>query len=98
MASDLRFEWDARKAAANVKKHGVSFDEASTAFSDENALLIPDPDHSEDEARFILTGPEFKPQITRGRPLLPRGRGRDPDRLRKEGHKTGVEGLRMRGL
>ena len=44
------------KAVANARKHGVSFDEASTAFSDEQALVIPDPDHSEDEDRFILLG------------------------------------------
>ena len=56
MTGHLRFEWDPRKAAANARKHGVSFDEASTAFSDEQALVIPDPDHSEDEDRFILLG------------------------------------------
>ena len=56
MAGHLRFEWDPRKAVANARKHGVSFDEASTAFSDEQALVIPDPDHSKDEDRFILLG------------------------------------------
>lgn len=54
--STLRFEWDDRKAAANEKKHGVSFEEARTVFFDERARLIDDPDHSEDEARFILLG------------------------------------------
>ena len=53
---DLRFEWDPKKDAANQRKHGVSFDEAITVFSDEHALLIDDPDHSEDEERFILLG------------------------------------------
>jgi uncharacterized DUF497 family protein len=52
----LRFEWDRRKAASNKRKHGVSFEDASTAFSDENALVIGDPDHSEDEDRFVLLG------------------------------------------
>jgi uncharacterized DUF497 family protein len=52
----LRFEWDQRKAAANLRKHGVSFDEARTAFFDESALLRPDGDHSDDEARFLLLG------------------------------------------
>ena len=52
----LRFEWDARKAAANLRKHGVSFEEARTAFLDDNALLRPDDDHSDDEARFLLLG------------------------------------------
>jgi uncharacterized DUF497 family protein len=54
--ADLKIEWDPRKAAANKKKHGVSFDEAATVFADENARLIDDPDHSEDEDRFILLG------------------------------------------
>ena len=54
--SGLRFEWDERKAAANAKKHGVSFDEAKSVFVDELAKLIGDPDHSEDEDRFVLLG------------------------------------------
>jgi len=54
--SNLRFEWDERKAAANEKKHGVSFEEARSVFFDEQARLIDDPDHSEDEERFILLG------------------------------------------
>lgn len=54
--STLRFEWDERKAAANAKKHGVSFEEAKTVFVDEHAKLIDDPDHSEDEERFVLLG------------------------------------------
>src|SRR5262245_66613219 len=54
--SDLRFEWDARKAAANLKKHRVSFDEAQTAFLDEEALVSEDPDHSQAEDRFLLLG------------------------------------------
>jgi uncharacterized DUF497 family protein len=54
--SDLKFEWDARKAAANAKKHGVGFDEAKSVFADERAKLIDDPDHSDDEDRFVLLG------------------------------------------
>ena len=54
--SQLRFEWDPKKASRNHSKHGVTFDEASTAFADDHALVIPDPDHSEDEDRFILLG------------------------------------------
>ena len=54
--SALRFEWDSRKATANEKKHGVSFEEARSVFFDERARLIDDPDHSEDEDRFILLG------------------------------------------
>ena len=54
--SELRFEWDSRKSASNVRKHGVSFTEAQTVFLDERALLISDPDHSDDEERFVLLG------------------------------------------
>jgi uncharacterized DUF497 family protein len=52
----IKFEWDRRKEAANRKKHGVSFGEAKTAFFDENARVIADPDHSDEEDRFILLG------------------------------------------
>ena len=54
--SMLEFEWDPKKAAANLKKHGVSFEEARTVFLDEQAKLIDDPDHSSDEDRFVLLG------------------------------------------
>ncbi len=52
----MSFSWDARKARSNVAKHGVSFEEARTVFLDENARLIDDPDHSEEEERFLLLG------------------------------------------
>lgn len=52
----LSFDWDERKSAANAKKHGVSFEEAKSVFVDERAKLIDDPDHSEDEDRFVLLG------------------------------------------
>jgi len=52
----IRFEWDPKKAASNEKKHGVSFEEARTVFFDQNAKLIDDPDHSDDEDRFVLLG------------------------------------------
>ena len=52
----LRFTWDSAKARANVAKHGVSFPEAQTVFLDERARLIDDPDHSHEEARFLLLG------------------------------------------
>jgi uncharacterized DUF497 family protein len=54
--STLHFKWDDRKAAANAKKRGVNFDEAKSVFVDERAKLIDDPDHSEDEDRFVLPG------------------------------------------
>ncbi len=53
---DLRFEWDPRKAAANLRKHGVSFSEAETVFSDEHGLIIDDVEHSDAEERFVLLG------------------------------------------
>jgi uncharacterized DUF497 family protein len=52
----LRFEWDGEKAVANLRKHGISFDEAKTVFFDEEALLIADDTHSDAEDRFILLG------------------------------------------
>ena len=53
---NIRFEWDENKNASNIRKHGVSFEEAKTVFYDECAVMIPDPDHSETEERFILMG------------------------------------------
>jgi len=52
----VRFEWDSKKEEINQRKHGVSFKEAQSVFLDDEALLIPDPDHSRDEDRFILLG------------------------------------------
>lgn len=52
----LSFEWDPRKAAVNLRKHGVSFEEAVTVFADERARLMDDPDHSAEEERFLLLG------------------------------------------
>src|ERR1700722_2790432 len=53
---EIRFEWDPRKSRANKAKHGVSFEEARTAFLDENARIIPGEEHSVEEDRFILLG------------------------------------------
>ena len=50
------FSWDESEARQNLQRHGVSFDEASTSFLDENARLIHDPEHSQHEDRFILLG------------------------------------------
>lgn len=52
----LTFEWDDRKAYANLRKHGVSFEEASTVFGDPFSVTIPDPLHSCDEDRFVTIG------------------------------------------
>ena len=60
---DLRFEWDEAKNRQNVRKHGVSFDEAQTVFLDDYAIRFYDPDHSQDEERFIMLGMSFKLRI-----------------------------------
>jgi uncharacterized DUF497 family protein len=52
----VRFEWDPRKAAGNVKKHGISFQEAATVFGDPLAITFQDPDHSEEEERQLTFG------------------------------------------
>jgi hypothetical protein len=52
----MLFEWDRSKAEANLRKHGVSFEEAQTIFTDPLSITLPDPDHSEDEQRFVDMG------------------------------------------
>ena len=52
----MQFQWDENKNRSNQEKHGISFEEAGTVFDDIDALLIPDPDHSVEEDRFILLG------------------------------------------
>ena len=53
---EIKFEWDSNKAKINIEKHGVTFEEASTVFSDEYAIIFDDPEHSEDEDRSIILG------------------------------------------
>ena len=55
MDMNSEFEWDTVKAAANFQKHGVSFAEAATVFFDPLSITIPDPLHSHDEDRFVIT-------------------------------------------
>ena len=52
----MRFDWDPDKAAKNLEKHGVSFEEAKTVFYDDRAVLFDDPNHSQDEDRFLILG------------------------------------------
>ena len=52
----LQFEWDDKKAKINKQKHGISFEEATTAFADELSITIDDPLHNSEEDRFILIG------------------------------------------
>ena len=59
----LRFEWDPKKAAANLAKHGVSFEEALTVFSDPVARIFDDEDHSLEEAREIIIGHSMKRRL-----------------------------------
>ncbi|MBU0474788.1 MAG: BrnT family toxin [Bacteroidetes bacterium] len=54
--NDILFQWDESKNLANITKHKISFEEAKTVFFDENARLIPDPEHSATEERFIILG------------------------------------------
>ena len=56
---DIEFEWDERKSRENKRKHKVSFEEAKTVFFDENAIQFFDPDHSQDEDRFLMLGMSF---------------------------------------
>ena len=59
----LTFAWDQEKARANARKHGVSFDEAATAFGDPLSVTIPDPDPSNEEDRFILVGSTYRDRL-----------------------------------
>lgn len=58
--AEIKFERNSLKASENKRKHGVSFDEAKSAFLDENARLIPDTENPEDEDRFVLLGPSIQ--------------------------------------
>lgn len=57
--SEIRFEWDENKNQVNITKHKVSFAEAMAVFYDDNALLKDDPDHSENEERFLIIGMSY---------------------------------------
>lgn len=72
----IEFEWDPRKARRNQQKHGITFEEAATAFGDPSSLTIHDPDHSSAEQRFVLLG-----LSARGRLIAVAHTDRD-DRLR----------------
>lgn len=59
----LTFEWDEKKADENLRKHGVSFDEAKTVFNDPFSVTIYDPDHSSDEQRYVDIGLSLKGRL-----------------------------------
>jgi hypothetical protein len=60
---EIKFSWDARKAKQNIKRHKVSFEEASTVFFDENAIEFFDLDHSIDEDRFLMLGLSWRLRV-----------------------------------
>lgn len=59
----MEFEWDGNKAASNLSKHGVSFDEARTVFDDTFYIDFYDPDHSYDEQRYIIVGQSVQSRL-----------------------------------
>jgi uncharacterized DUF497 family protein len=61
--AELIFKWDNKKDKTNKRKHGISFEEARSAFYDENAIQYFDPDHSDEEDRFILLGISYKLKV-----------------------------------
>jgi uncharacterized protein len=61
--SGIQFKWDENKNRKNKREHGVSFEEAQTVFLDENAIRFFDPDHSEEDDRFIMLGVSFKLRV-----------------------------------
>ena len=63
MLAGYEFEWDGTKAKVNIARHGVSFEEASTVFGDPMALLLPDPDHSLGEERFVVLGMSSRQRV-----------------------------------
>jgi uncharacterized protein len=75
---EIRFEWDPAKALTNARKHGVTFEEAQTAFFDDLAFVIDDPDHSQDEARFVLLGFSAEARML----VVVHGYRTDPDTIR----------------
>ncbi len=72
----MQFEWDPAKAAKNLRKHNVSFTEATTVFGDDFSVTIYDPDHSEDEDRYIIIG------LSQNNRLLMVSHTEDDDRIR----------------
>lgn len=59
----IKFEWDPRKERRNRQKHGVGFDEASTVFADTLSITIPDPDHSDEEERWVIMGVSLRQRL-----------------------------------
>jgi uncharacterized DUF497 family protein len=79
-----QFEWDAPKARESQRRHGVTFDEAITAFSDPLAMLLPDPDHSIAEQRYLVLGTSTQGRLAGG--SRRRAATTDPPDLRTAGY------------
>ncbi len=90
---EIRFSWDERKNRSNQQKHGVSFEEAQTAFHDENAKVYFDPDHSSDEDRFILLGISSRPRVLIVCHCYRENDSIIPGHLGSQGGQAGGEGL-----
>jgi uncharacterized DUF497 family protein len=87
----LKFEWDAPKSSANLRKHGVSFEEAASVFGDPLALTFSDPDHSIREARFVTIRTVASASVA-GRCAHRTWTG-DPDHQRTQDHQTRANDL-----
>lgn len=74
---DVRLEWDSRKAAINLRKHGIRFEEASTVFDDPLAVIFPDEDHSIGELRELIIGHSVQSKL-----LIVSFTERQPDSIR----------------
>ena len=83
------FDWDENKNRINLEKHGITFEEASTVFFDDRAILFDDPEHSIDEDRFLLLGMSENRKSLHSLSLLQRIRHSDQDYFRKAGNQEG---------
>jgi uncharacterized DUF497 family protein len=84
--NDIRFSWDENKAAQNARKHGVSFEEAMSVFWDENAIEFLDPDHSNDEDRFLMLGISWRLRLLAVHYTVRQDGMTDSHHLREEGN------------
>ena len=88
----MRFEWDPDKARRNLTKHGVSFEEAATAFADPLSITRFDPDHSEDEERYLLLGATHE-----GRLVVVEYAKENPEAPASSLHKMSFDEMRSNG-
>jgi hypothetical protein len=91
--NEPQFSWDPRKARENAAKHGISFDEASTAFRDEGGLRIFDPDHSVEEDRYLLLAMSGKGRLLVVCHSFRKRRRGNPHHLGPEGDKNRISSI-----